>query len=89
MAAVFDQWSPRPARYAAPATGPKWIAATSSGPGAVVLAPSHPDNVLGGDRLRYAAFDVGPRVNDTTNRFVRLLDEPLTPAAVADELRAG
>ena len=45
----------------------------SSGPGAVVLAPSHPDNVVGGDRLRYSAVDVGARVTNVDNRFVRVL----------------
>ncbi|HUH90812.1 MAG TPA: TonB-dependent receptor, partial [Lysobacter sp.] len=46
----------------------------SSGPGAVVLGADHPDNPLGVPaRLRYSAFDVGPRVTDTTNDFMRLL----------------
>jgi iron complex outermembrane receptor protein len=45
----------------------------SSGAGAVVLAPTHPDNVVGGNRLRYVAADVGPRTSDTTNDFYRLL----------------
>jgi len=43
----------------------------SSGPGAVVLAPNHPDNVPGGNRLRYSAWDVGPRVSFTNNEFYR------------------
>jgi iron complex outermembrane receptor protein len=47
----------------------------SSGPGAVVLAPNHPDNTpIGGgtgDRLRYMAYDVGPRVSYTNNEFYR------------------
>ena len=46
----------------------------SSGPGAVVLGADHPDNPLGVDaRLRYAAFDVGPRVTDNNSDFMRLL----------------
>ena len=37
-------------------------------------APLHPDNPLGVDaRLRYAAFDVGPRVTRNTNEFRRFL----------------
>jgi iron complex outermembrane receptor protein len=43
----------------------------SSGPGAIVLAPTHPDNVVGGDRLRYLAGDVGPRQSHTDNDFYR------------------
>lgn len=46
----------------------------SSGPGATVLGASHPDNPLGVDaRLRYAAFDVGPRVTYNDNQFSRFL----------------
>lgn len=46
----------------------------SSGPGAVVLGANHPDNPLGVDaRLRYTAFDVGPRYSDTENQFFRFL----------------
>jgi iron complex outermembrane recepter protein len=46
----------------------------SSGAGATVLAATHPDNPLGvgGVRLRYSAFDVGPRVTDTDNTFTRV-----------------
>lgn len=44
----------------------------SSGAGAVVLAPTHPDNI-GGDRLRYAAWDVGPRTSGVDNDAYRLL----------------
>jgi iron complex outermembrane receptor protein len=45
----------------------------SSGPGATVLAPSHPDNPFGGAaaRLRYLAADVGPRTSDVNNQFTR------------------
>jgi len=45
----------------------------SSGAGAIVLAATHPDNILGanGDRLRYSAFDVGPRKSHTDNDFKR------------------
>ena len=46
----------------------------SSGAGATVLGALHPDNPLGVDaRLRYAAFDVGPRVTRNTNEFRRFL----------------
>ena len=46
----------------------------SSGPGATVLGADHPDNPLGVDaRLRYAAFDVGPRITNNTNEFTRFL----------------
>ncbi|RZA31610.1 MAG: TonB-dependent receptor [Lysobacteraceae bacterium] len=46
----------------------------SSGPGATVLGALHPDNPLGVDaRLRYAAFDVGPRVTRNENEFRRFL----------------
>jgi iron complex outermembrane recepter protein len=46
----------------------------SSGPGAVVLHPTHPDNPGGaGDRLRYAAGDVGPRTTDVSNEFTRFV----------------
>ena len=47
----------------------------SSGPGAVVLSPTHPDNVIPGQasRLRYTAWDVGPRVTTNTNEFTRFL----------------
>ncbi len=47
----------------------------SSGPGATVLAATHPDNPLGvgGVRLRYSAWDVGPRVTNTDNQFTRVM----------------
>ena len=46
----------------------------SSGAGAVLLGADHPDNPLGVDaRLRYAAFDVGPRTTYNTNEFRRFL----------------
>ncbi len=46
----------------------------SSGPGAVVLGANHPDNPTVQDaRLRYAAFDVGPRHTETDNNFFRFL----------------
>ncbi len=46
----------------------------SSGAGATVLGAGHPDNPLGANaRLRYAAFDVGPRVTRNTNEFTRFL----------------
>ncbi len=47
----------------------------SSGDGAVVLSPTHPDNPIPGQasRLRYSAWDVGPRVTNNTNEFNRFL----------------
>jgi iron complex outermembrane recepter protein len=46
----------------------------NSGPGAVVLGPDHPDNPYDeAVRLRYTAFDVGPRTTYNTNEFMRLL----------------
>ena len=46
----------------------------SSGPGATVLGAGHPDNPLGVDaRLRYAAFDVGPRTTHNDSEFMRFL----------------
>ncbi|KFA41273.1 TonB-dependent receptor [Xylella fastidiosa] len=46
----------------------------SSGDGATVLAPGHPDNPYNVPvRLRYAAFDVGPRVKENTNDFMRVV----------------
>jgi iron complex outermembrane recepter protein len=44
----------------------------SSGPGAIVLAANHPDNPFGAAaRLRYSAWDVGPRFTHNTNDFWR------------------
>ncbi len=46
----------------------------NSGPGATVLGADHPDNPYGAAaRLRYTAFDVGPRTNNTDMDFVRFL----------------
>jgi iron complex outermembrane receptor protein len=46
----------------------------SSGPGAVVLGVGHPDNPYDVPvRLRYSAFDVGPRVVSNDNQFMRFL----------------
>ncbi|MCD8457314.1 TonB-dependent receptor [Xylella taiwanensis] len=46
----------------------------SSGPGAVVLAPGHPDNPYNtAVRVRYSAFDVGPRAKEYTNDFMRVV----------------
>ena len=47
----------------------------NSGPGATVLSPTHPDNPIPGQasRLRYSAWDVGPRVTENTNEFNRFL----------------
>ncbi|WP_338123853.1 TonB-dependent receptor [Xanthomonas bonasiae] len=46
----------------------------NSGAGATVLYAGHPDNPLPyAARLRYSAWDVGPRVTDNTNEFNRFL----------------
>ena len=47
----------------------------NSGAGATVLGPTHPDNPIPGQasRLRYSAWDVGPRVTENTNEFNRFL----------------
>ena len=48
----------------------------SSGAGAVGLGPTHPDNtVFPGQfaRLRYSAWDVGPRIGEQTNEFYRIV----------------
>jgi len=46
----------------------------NSGPGATMLYAGHPDNPLPyAARLRYSAWDVGPRVTDNTNEFNRFL----------------
>jgi iron complex outermembrane receptor protein len=47
----------------------------SSGPGAMLLGPTHPDNPFQGTavRIRYSAFDVGPRTGESTNDFWRAL----------------
>ncbi len=47
----------------------------NSGAGATVLSPTHPDNPIPGQasRLRYSAWDVGPRVTNNTNEFNRFL----------------
>ncbi len=46
----------------------------SSGAGAILLGADHPDNPLGvAGRLRYSAFDVGPRTTYNTNEFRRFL----------------
>ncbi|WP_417472757.1 TonB-dependent receptor [Luteimonas mephitis] len=46
----------------------------SSGPGATVLGADHPDNPYGVPvRLRYSAFDVGPRTNHNESSFMRFL----------------
>ncbi|WP_369933406.1 TonB-dependent receptor [Xanthomonas tesorieronis] len=46
----------------------------NSGAGATVLYAGHPDNPLPyAARLRYNAWDVGPRVTDNTNEFNRFL----------------
>ncbi|MEH6421301.1 TonB-dependent receptor [Pseudomonas sp. CGJS7] len=46
-----------------------------SGDGAVVLGPNHPDNPFPGQsaNLRYAAFDVGPRIIRSDSEFSRVL----------------
>ncbi len=46
----------------------------SSGPGAVVLGATHPQNPFGAPaRLRYSAWDVGPRTSNSDNNFTRLV----------------
>lgn len=46
----------------------------NSGPGATTLYAGHPDNPLPyAARLRYSAWDVGPRVTNNTNEFNRFL----------------
>jgi iron complex outermembrane receptor protein len=46
----------------------------SAGPGATVIGADHPDNPYGVEtRLRYSAFDVGPRITNGTNDFTRVL----------------
>jgi len=46
----------------------------SSGPGATVLGQNHPDNPFGqAVRVRYTAWDVGPRTGETENDFYRVL----------------
>jgi iron complex outermembrane recepter protein len=46
----------------------------NDGPGATIIGANHPDNPLGTDaRLRYSAFDVGPRTVAVDNQFARLL----------------
>ena len=51
------------------------VNATDPGPGAVVLGPGHPDNPYPGtaNRLRYTAFDVGPRITNNDSQFTRFL----------------
>ncbi len=46
----------------------------NSGPGATVLHAGHPDNPYGEPvRVRYSAWDVGPRVTRNSNEFTRFL----------------
>ena len=51
------------------------VNATDPGPGATVLGPNHPDNPFTGNavRLRYAAFDVGPRIINNDSQMMRVL----------------
>ncbi|WP_246193011.1 TonB-dependent receptor [Pseudoxanthomonas yeongjuensis] len=51
------------------------VNASDPGPGAAVLGPDHPDNPYQGtaNRLRYTAFDVGPRVTNNESQLVRFL----------------
>ncbi len=47
---------------------------TGSGPTQMTINAAHPDNVLGlTGRIRYSAWDVGPRTNNTDNEFMRFL----------------
>ena len=54
---------------------PGGVVTANNGPNATVLNPSHPDNPIPGQasRLRYSAWDVGPRVTNNTNEFNRFL----------------
>ncbi|MDH0273233.1 MULTISPECIES: TonB-dependent receptor [unclassified Stenotrophomonas] len=54
---------------------PGGVVTANSGSKATVLGPDHPDNPIPGQasRLRYAAWDVGPRVTNNTNEFNRFL----------------
>jgi len=46
----------------------------NSGPGATMLGATHPDNPYGVPvRVRYSAADVGPRVTNNSNEFIRVL----------------
>jgi iron complex outermembrane receptor protein len=57
--------------WASPLGGP---VNANAGPQATIIGADHPDNILGVDaRLRYSAFDVGPRHTDTENEFYRAL----------------
>ncbi|MEO8365289.1 MAG: TonB-dependent receptor [Pseudoxanthomonas sp.] len=51
------------------------VNASDPGPGATLLGPDHPDNPYQGTavRLRYTAFDVGPRVVNNESELVRFL----------------
>ncbi len=68
------RWQTRP-NYADGSWGyPGGPVNASSGAGAVVLGPNHPDNPLGyAARPKYVAWDVGPRVTNNKNQFQRLL----------------
>jgi iron complex outermembrane receptor protein len=47
---------------------------TTSGPDAMLIAGRHPDNLTrAAGRIRYSAWDAGPRVNKNDTDFVRLL----------------
>ncbi len=54
---------------------PGGVVTANSGSKATVLGPDHPDNPIPGQasRLRYSAWDVGPRVTNNTNEFNRFL----------------
>ncbi|HCR34173.1 MAG TPA: TonB-dependent receptor, partial [Stenotrophomonas sp.] len=54
---------------------PGGVVTANSGSKATVLGPTHPDNPIPGQasRLRYSAWDVGPRVTNNTNEFNRFL----------------
>ena len=51
------------------------VNASDPGPGAMVLGANHPDNPFTGNavRLRYTAFDVGPRVIENESQMMRFL----------------
>ena len=54
---------------------PGGVVNATSGPGAVQLGGAHPQNPFPGTAafLRYAAFDVGPRISNSDNDFTRFV----------------
>lgn len=53
---------------------PGGVVVTGSGPDEMTISALHPDNPTGRtDRIRYSAWDVGPRVSNIDNEFMRAL----------------